>query len=293
VLGTRGCAYARRKRPCRFCSFHHAAEKDPKQVTPERLKRRLLSLLRKHKLQEEGIGELRIYNGGSLLADEEISPEERREILSTVAMHPFRRVLVESRPEFVELDKVQEAKAMLDGMELEVAIGLETADDALRDRLGKGFTIDDFERAVSILAGCGIEVGAYLLLKPVLMSEEEAKEDALASLLYLAGLRERYDVRVVARLEPLTLYEGTALARRYLKAGYRPLQLWTVAEIIERAPEGIELFVGEVEDPSNAVLSRQNQDAEGNRCPSTDVMERLIKEFNATGNRMLFRGRSG
>jgi radical SAM enzyme (TIGR01210 family) len=290
ALKARGCSYAKKNRPCKFCSFHRFAEKDPKMVTPQALKAQLLSLLRKHKLEEEGVEELRIYNGGSLFADEEITPEERKEIFSTVVRYPFRRLLIESRPEFVERKKVQEAKRILGEMELEVAIGLETADDALRARLRKGFTREDFEKAVCILAEFGVDVGVYLLLKPVLMSEEEAKEDALASLLYLAELREKFDVRVVARLEPFVLYKDTAIAREYLEAGYRPLQLWTVAEIIESAPEVLELFVGEIEDPLNVVLSRQNHDAKGGYCASSDMVEHLIKEFNSTGNKELLRG---
>lgn len=290
VLRARGCAHARRKGPCKFCSFHRFAEKDPKMVTPQALKAQLLPLLRKHKLEEEGIGELRIYNGGSLFADEEITPEERKEIFSTVVRYPFRRLLIESRPEFVEREKVQEAKRILGEMELEVAIGLETADDALRVRLRKDFTREDFEKAVCILAECGVDVGAYLLLKPVLMSEEKAKEDALASLLYLAELREKFDVQVVARLEPLVLYRDTAIAREYLEAGYRPLQLWTVAEIIENAPEVLELFVGEIEDPLNVVLGRHNYDTKGGYCASSEMVEHLIEEFNSTGNRGLLRG---
>ena len=276
LLKTRGCSYAKAKQPCRFCAFHGFAKKNPKELGPEKLRTKLATVISGHNLEEEGIKELKIYNGGSFFANAELRPKEREAVLSVVAGFRFRKLLVESRPEHITARKIEEAMKILSPMELEVAIGLETMDDALRSSLKKGFTLADFERATCVLAEFGTTMGAYVLIKPVPMSEEGAEADTLSTLEYLARLRERLGIPISARLQPFTHYEG-------MEAGHTPVSLATVIRIIKNAPEGLDLFVGWSEGES--VLSSA---AQGTAATELKRIKGLVDMFNSTGNRRLF-----
>jgi radical SAM enzyme (TIGR01210 family) len=63
-----------------------------------------------------------------------------------------------------------------------VAIGLETAHEAVLRRLNKQMTLADFERAVRFLTEREVSVRAFILLRPPFLDEVESVEWALASI---------------------------------------------------------------------------------------------------------------
>jgi len=69
----------------------------------------------------------------------------------------------------------------LDGAQLEVAMGLESADPAILDRLNKRMTRDDFARAAGYLRENGIGVRVFLLVKPPFVDDATALEQAFRS----------------------------------------------------------------------------------------------------------------
>ncbi|MBW2735940.1 MAG: hypothetical protein JRH20_26445, partial [Deltaproteobacteria bacterium] len=113
-------------------------------------------------------------------ADEEVPAEARGGLLRRASTLPrLKRVLVESRPELITDEKLEAAhEALGKGAQLEVAIGLESADKTIREeRINKGFTLGAFERACEKLAARGVGLVVYLLLKPMDTSEDEAIKD--------------------------------------------------------------------------------------------------------------------
>lgn len=193
----------------------------------------------------DGVGEVDLYNSGSFLADQEIPPEVRRHVLGRLGASTVRRVLVESRPEHVCADKLAEARGSLGGRELEVGIGLESADDRVREVLvNKGFTRTDFERAAGVLGQAGARLLAYLVIKPPGLSEPAAIEDAVGSVSYVFEVAARAGVRARAALEPTFVARGTLVDREFLAGRYRPPSLWSVVAIVRRAHAAGELVVG-------------------------------------------------
>jgi radical SAM enzyme (TIGR01210 family) len=69
----------------------------------------------------------------------------------------------------------------LDGARLEVAIGLESAEASILDRLNKRMTRDDFARAAGYLRANGIGVRVFLLVKPPFVDEATALEQVSRS----------------------------------------------------------------------------------------------------------------
>ena len=103
-------------------------------------------------IDSDGIPILNIYNNGSFFNENEIPSEARRAILRMVNhTSSIQKLLVECRPEFITESVIRETKALLPDKELEIAIGLETADDVHRRiAVNKGFSMRQFSKAAEI-----------------------------------------------------------------------------------------------------------------------------------------------
>ena len=94
-------------------------------------------------------------------------------------MQGFRTVIVENHPKLCgpEIGQFQE----LIGTQLEVAMGLETSDPETLARLNKQMTIDDFAGACEMLKQLGVQIRAFVLLRPPGVSEDEGIRQAIES----------------------------------------------------------------------------------------------------------------
>lgn len=104
--------------------------------------------------------EVKVFGSGSFFDEEQVSLDTRAFFVKECKQHGVKRVTVESRPEFITKEKLGE----FDGMQLTVAIGLETADNSLLRKIDKGFTTSDFEGATRIIHEAGCLVRTYLLV---------------------------------------------------------------------------------------------------------------------------------
>ena len=78
---------------------------------------------------------------------------------------------------------MQECLKILRSKPFELAFGLETSSDRIRrDSINKGFTFEDFIRAAETARKNGATVKAYLMLKPLFLSERQAIEDIVRSI---------------------------------------------------------------------------------------------------------------
>jgi archaeosine synthase beta-subunit len=122
--------------------------------------------------------QIKLYNAGSFFDPRAIPPAEDEEIARLCA--PFERVIVECHPSFVGVRCMRFA-ARLSGT-LEVAMGLETVHPAVLPRLNKRMTLDQFRAGAERLAGAGIALRVFVLLRPPWLSEDEGVEWAGRSL---------------------------------------------------------------------------------------------------------------
>ncbi len=199
--------------------------------------------------QEEVVGEfkkafgkigdieyLKIFTSGSFLDPQELSAGARQEILSHVP-ESLRRVQIESRPEFIKEKALLDIKNMLSA-ELEIGIGLETANDRIRAAINKGFSFDDFKKAVKLCKKHDVKVKAYLLLKAPFLTEREALLDVRDS---IVKARKAGADRV--SVNPLNVQRGTLVERLWQRGEYRPPWLWTVVEVLKWADENMDIPV--------------------------------------------------
>jgi len=215
ILPTVGCSWD----SCYMCSYTLDSDKN---ATQKSIFREFLNAVKSKKAEI-----LKIFTSGSFFDEREVSRETREKIYKKALEFGFRKVVVESRPEFIDERVAEEIENS--GMEVEVGIGVETSNDLYREYLiNKGFSFDEFVRASKILKDVA-KIKAYLLLKPPFLTEKEAVKDVLKSIM---DVRDYADV---ISLNLMTVHKNTVVERMWLKGAYRPPWLWSAVEILKRA----------------------------------------------------------
>jgi hypothetical protein len=126
--------------------------------------------------------QVKLYNAGSFFDSQAIPPEDDDEIGGVV--EAFDRVIVEAHPAFLAGpygDRCLRFRDRIRGR-LEVAIGLETANEDVLARLNKRMTLDSFRRAAEFLRRHDIALRVFILLAPPFMPAEQDVEWACRSI---------------------------------------------------------------------------------------------------------------
>jgi hypothetical protein len=279
VLNAPGCLYSRATGGCTNCAFPNMGTRG-RPVSAVAYHRQVVRALQSVTPLPEDLLEIDLYNSGSFLADEEVPPDARRGMLAELhATTDARRILIESRPEYVTREALEELAALIRPRELEVGIGLESADRRVREELiRKGFGWEEFVRAARVVAEAGCRLLVYVLLKPLGLSEDAAVLDAVTTGRKVFALAGSLDLPVRIALEPCFVMSNTPLGAAYTRGEYRPPTLWSVREVVEAlAPLG-ELIVGLSEE------GLQVERTAGN-CPAcTGRMRRALARFNLSGD---------
>ena len=121
---------------------------------------------------------LKLYNSGSFF-DPGAIPVRDYERIASIAKD-FDSIIVESHPRLIN-NKCISFRDMLKP-ELQVAVGLETANPELLAKLNKQMTLSDFSQAVNFLTDNGIKSRTFILLKPPFLSEEDGMDWAERSI---------------------------------------------------------------------------------------------------------------
>ncbi len=228
IFKSAGCTWSK----CRMCSYRHERYSD--QHSPEILLSRLRAQLAwvNRQYHSEDYRMVKIFTSGSFFDPREIPPA----FLSDVAAS-FRGKLVvaETRPEFVNSETLSAFMTLLDdgtwNIPLYCAMGLETSNDRIREKcINKGFTFSDFKNAASAAHAVGAGVKAYLLFKPLFLTEAEALADMKSSIRDAAGHAE------LVSMNPCTVQRNTELEYYWKRGAYRPPYLWSILSVLADAP---------------------------------------------------------
>jgi archaeosine synthase beta-subunit len=122
--------------------------------------------------------QIKLYNSGSFFDRRAIPLEDHPQIAQLV--RSFERVVVECHPSLVGEDCFR-FNDLVEGS-LEVAMGLETANPQILDKLNKRMTLGQFAAASERLRDRDIALRVFILVKPPFMREDEALEWACKSL---------------------------------------------------------------------------------------------------------------
>lgn len=116
-----------------------------------------------------GVKHLKLYNSGSFFDERAIPESEYDRIASLVSS--MQTIIVECHPLLVN-EKCLRFRDILKP-DLHIALGLETVNREVLEKLNKKMTPEDFACAVNYLTANKILTRAFILLRPPFMSEEE------------------------------------------------------------------------------------------------------------------------
>jgi len=286
---------------CLICGYY--AKTAFKDVGSEKIVDQFKAGFRAGCEETTGFNSIEFLNDGSFLNPEEFDQNTQAKLFDLVLRIPrVKRVLVESRPEYVNEQGIGFLLSCLRSDQLlEIGIGLETVDYFVREIcINKGFTTEDFEKALDIISSIDAQypgrlaIVVYLLVKPAFLSHKECIIDIIASLKYLSSLNNKYPFGIVAKLEPAAIANGTVLSMLHKKQKsmfyYEPLNYWAVLEILAKAANEIgegelKIRVGAREDMDDVVKSPAIYNEDGETFHPFDfVIYDSIQKFNQHQN---------
>ncbi len=274
VLRTPPCEYNQ----CTMCGFDNNAGRDI----------RLKNIQRQYQngIAGEDFSDIRRLDfptAGSFYNDRELSPESRNFLFSEVSKLPVNSVMVETRVDYLTEEKVRESKSYLkENQSIELAIGLESADDNVRNKvLRKGLSKKGFERFADICKNTDSQLLAYVLIKSPTLSESEAVEDAVQTADYVYRIANERGIKARVAFKPMFIPEKTELEGQYLIGEYQLPKLWTTVETVKRTTQLASY------QPNSIFVGMFDEDLSGDRFSSNcddcnfEVVEAL-KRFNGT-----------
>lgn len=120
---------------------------------------------------------IKLYNAGSFFDPRAIPPEDYQPIAGLLSS--FERVIVESHPALLGARCLRFQQLL--GPQLEVAMGLETADPNILERLNKKMTIEAFAEGAAFLQSHRIGLRVFLLVQPPFISADAAAGSVVSS----------------------------------------------------------------------------------------------------------------
>lgn len=214
-----------------------------------------------------------IYNGGSYLNDKEVTKSAQIKIFQCVIekYKSIKNILVESRPEFITPENINGLKSVLsDDCNLSIGIGLECKSDYIRKNyINKGFQKRDYERAVNLLKSKGIGILTYIFLKPIMLTERQAIDEAVESIEYAFSS----GTDSVA-LESAFIQKGTMMHQLYKEQKYKPPWLWSILSVVEQGSKYGPIHIGSFHDNPEPIEVPFN-------CPQcNDKVMKAISYYN-------------
>lgn len=231
---------------------------------------------------------LRIYQEGNYVNPQEVEENIQIAILRLASsLTGIKRITIESMAKYITNENAKELrKAVPEDIELEIGMGFEGEDDVVRNVcVNKGETIEDYERAISILKDNNIRSLGYVVLKPPFLTEQEAIEEAILTI--NRGDELGFDA---LSLQPLTIHKYSLAHALYSVKEYELPWLWSVIEVAKHI-KNIEDFriggLGFYPRPINAAYNR-HKGYHGDDC--NPVLWKLIKEYGKTRDKSIFDG---
>ena len=234
ILPTPGCSWALGDSGgCTMCSYVSDCTLEP--IDSETILKIFNDHLSRFDIENEDKISVKLFASGSFLNPYELPIDARDEILTTLAnMDNVSEIIVESRPEYVKEEYLDDIFSIIGERLFEVSIGLETSNDYTRlNKINKGFTLKDFEDAVKLMQelrdkkGYNLKSKAYIFVKPILTSESQTIAEAIQT-------AKDCETMGVDRLSvcPATIHGGTVIERLWRKGAYQPPWIWSCIEII-------------------------------------------------------------
>jgi len=224
IFRTRGCSWAL-KSGCSMCGYFNDSMWE--NISDNDLLKQLDAALQGY----NGEKFVKIFTSGSFLDDKEIPQNIQKKILGKL-FETADKVSVESRPEYVTDKKLSEIKKIAGTKIFEVGIGLETANDFVREHsINKGFSFNDYKKAAEALKKHKFKCKTYVLIKPPFLTEKESIEDCIKT---VESIKQYADT---ISFNPTNVQRNTVVEYLWKRRQFRPAWLWSIIEILKQSKQ--------------------------------------------------------
>ncbi|MCT8338070.1 TIGR01210 family radical SAM protein [Methanoculleus sp. Afa-1] len=230
-LRSTGCEWVEKTGGCTMCGFYCATSRGREVSADEYIAQF------EHVMDAVDLGDypiVSIYNDGNIFNEREMPVAAIEKICSYIDGYKnIRKVVVESRIDYSPDEHVAKMKKALNGRQLEVAFGFESANTQVMNLcINKGFSANNFDVFHSRMRGMGVLTKPLLLVKPPFLAEGEAIEDILQTISYCVSRGIDY-----VDLEVTTVEKNTVVHELWKNGLYRPPWLWTIVELLQQCRE--------------------------------------------------------
>ncbi len=271
ILRTRGCSWALTS-GCTMCGYFNDSLLSS--VSEQDLLAQFQNVMQNYKNEPF----VKLFTSGSFLDPSEIPIAVQHLILSTLH-DTAEKISIESRPEYITEKNIRTIQEKIPLEKFEVGIGLETSNDQVREKaINKGFTFQQYKKAVMLLKKHNISVKTYVLLKPPFLTEKESLGDCLSTIKDTATLTN------VVSLNPTNVQRHTVVEYLWNRNQYRPPWLWSIVEVLKQSKKLTKAFV-----KCDVVGGGSSRGAHNCGTCDKQVLQ-AIQEFSLTQNKEVFTG---
>jgi len=219
ILRTKGCSWSIES-GCSMCGyFNDSLIKKPSQED-------IFYQFKKAMEHYNGETFIKIFNSGSFFDDSEIEAKTRIKIIEEI-IEKSKKISVESRPEYISNNKLMEISKIIKEKNFEIGIGLETANDNIREKsINKGFNFNQYKNAVGLIRKFKFQIKTYLLLKPPFLTEKESIVDIIETVKKIKSMTD------LISLNPTNIQRNTYVEYLWKRNQYSPSWLWSVLKVL-------------------------------------------------------------
>ncbi|MHA2182618.1 MAG: archaeosine biosynthesis radical SAM protein RaSEA [Promethearchaeota archaeon] len=277
ILRTKGCSWSLGESGgCTMCGYIQDANIE--NVNSENIIKQFNYAFNskiKEIISDEDNFSLKVFNSGSFFDENEISNDARLRIYEKIEeLDKIKEVVIESRVEYITSERLAELKANLKNKHIEIAIGVETVDDYIRNHyINKGMLFNDFKTVLNMCKENHIGVKTYLLLKPPFLNEQGAIDDCISSINSLINL----GVSTIS-INPVNIQKGTLVENLYLQNRYRPPWYYSLFKVLKKSLNKDKLKRTRIlSDPSGASTKRGIHNCLKRECEKSSLQK--LREF--------------
>lgn len=258
AIGTNPCVRTRLNKKCTFCGFVDL----PTPLPADQIAQIFEKTLEDHSIDE--ICRLELFMSGSFFDDVEVSAQSRQTIFEMLNNTPISEILIESRPEFLDHDKLKLLTKVIDPSRIAIAIGVETMSDQNRRYLSKGMPTKKILQGIENISKLGMTFQAYLLLKlPHFSDDKQAITGFLQDVQSLLQFTRKQPVNLIIAVQPLFIAHNTVAINLFKQGVLRPPWLYTIAFVLKclkklQKNDSFRIILGNEHDNIDLVAIPQN-----------------------------------
>lgn len=237
TLRSMGCSWTLANGGCTMCG-HYAATTQGKKIPASSFIEQFKKEFNKYDFKDYPV--LCVYNSGSILNEEELPKEARKEICRIISTNRnINKVVFETRTEHATKEILTDLVDLLGDKDVEIAVGLESSNEKILQLcINKGLLLKSFVRTAKIIKSI-VDLRVYLLIKPPFITEGEAINDAISSTKYLQSEIKPKSIH----FEPCTVQRYSLVYYLWRDRYYRLPWLWSITEILRSLDDVEKIYV--------------------------------------------------